>query len=77
MSAAGSLASATSSRVDSASKHIQPCKVNTDYMISLLEAYCDAPARELQNNKMRYCMHKVRPRRAVGEPLPCPRHRRA
>lgn len=61
MSAAGSLASATSSRVDSASKHIQPCKVNTDYMISLLEAYCDAPARELQNNKMRYCMHKVRP----------------
>lgn len=44
---AGSLASATSSRVDSASKHITPCKVHTDYMASLLEGEVRAapPAR--------------------------------
>lgn len=58
MAAAGSLASATSSRVDSASKHIQACKVNTDYMLSLVEGTCDNGSMELQQNKMKYCMHK-------------------
>lgn len=55
---AGSLASATSSRVDSASKHIVPCKVNTDYMVSLMELSTSDGTRELQVNKMKYCMHK-------------------
>lgn len=55
---AGSLASATSTRVDSASKHIIPCKVNTDYMASLMEDTTENAMRELQQNKMRYCMHK-------------------
>ena len=46
---AHSLASATGTRVDSASKHIVPCKVSTDYMASLISAqYADNPMRELQ-----------------------------
>jgi hypothetical protein len=53
-----SLASATSSRVDSASKHIVPCKVNTDYMISTMTLSASDAIRELQQNKMKYCMHK-------------------
>jgi hypothetical protein len=55
---AGSLASATNTRVDSASKHIIPCKVNTDYMASLVGPNVDNSMRELQTNKMKYCMHK-------------------
>jgi hypothetical protein len=50
---AGSLASATSTRVDSASKHIVPCKVNTDYMASLVGENTENSMRELQTNKMR------------------------
>ena len=46
---AHSLATATGTRVDSASKHIVPCKVNTDYMASLISAaHSDNPQRELQ-----------------------------
>lgn len=56
---AGSIASATSTRVDSASKHILPCKVNTDYMASLVGDNSENAMRELQINKMKYCMHKV------------------
>jgi hypothetical protein len=55
---ANSLASATSSRVDSASKHIVPCKVNTDYMTSGMHMSHSDATRELQANKMSYCMHK-------------------
>lgn len=44
-----SLASATGTRVDSASKHIVPCRVATDYMASLLGTMqADNAARELQ-----------------------------
>jgi hypothetical protein len=53
-----SLASATSSRVDSASKHIVPCKVNTDYMAYMVGTGHSDAIRELQANKMKYCMHK-------------------
>jgi hypothetical protein len=46
---AQSLATATGTRVDSASKHIQPCKVSTDYMASLISSlHSDNPQRELQ-----------------------------
>lgn len=53
-----SLASATSSRVDSASKHIQPCKVNTDYMLSTVEGVVEDPRKELEQNKHKYSMAK-------------------
>lgn len=94
MSAAGSLASATSTRVDSASKHIQACRVNEEYMMHLLEVgsdpphpttcatqtdeqppsiptsqgYTDNPNAELQNNKMKYCMHKDEVVIGLGRP---------
>lgn len=54
-----SLASATGTRVDSASKHIIPCKVHTDYMASLVGDRSGGDAmRELQINKHRYNMAK-------------------
>ncbi len=44
-----SLASATGTRVDSASKHIVPCKVSTDYMASLISSqHAENAMRELQ-----------------------------
>ena len=46
---AHSLATATGTRVDSASKHIVPCKVSTDYMASLISAsHAENAQRELQ-----------------------------
>lgn len=54
---AASLASMTNTRVDSASKHIVPCKVNTDYMASLVGGNVDNSMRELQTNKMRCETH--------------------
>ena len=51
---AASLASATSSRVDSASKHIIPCRTNTDYLASLFDNTYDNAMRELQQNKHKY-----------------------
>jgi hypothetical protein len=45
---AHSLASSTGTRVDSASKHIVPCRMATDYMVSLISStYSDNPARLL------------------------------
>lgn len=55
---AGSLAAATSTRVDSASKHILPCKVNTDYLASMFSDSVDNAMRVLQTDKMKYCTHK-------------------
>ena len=44
-----SLASSTGTRVESASKHIVPCKVATDYLMALVGSrHSDNPARELQ-----------------------------
>lgn len=44
---AHSLASATGTRVDSASKHIIPCRVATDYMMSLIGSRHDENASRL------------------------------
>ena len=65
----GSLASATNTRVDSASKHIIPCKVNTDYMASLINNSVENAMMELQQNKMKYCMHKDDVVIGLGKPL--------
>lgn len=44
-----SLASSTGTRVESASKHIVPCKVATDYLMALVGSrHTDNAARELQ-----------------------------
>jgi hypothetical protein len=48
-----SLASATSTRVDSACKHIQQCRVSYDHMLDFVDN-----AHELERNKMQYCVHK-------------------
>jgi hypothetical protein len=48
-----SLASATSTRVDSACKHIQQCRVSYDHMLDFVEN-----PHELEKNKMQYCVHK-------------------
>jgi hypothetical protein len=48
-----SLASATSTRVDSACKHIQQCRVSYDHMLDFVEN-----SHELEQNKMQYCVHK-------------------
>jgi hypothetical protein len=49
-----SLAQATNTRIDSACKHIQQCRVSTDDMMRFTEN----DATELQRNKYRYCVHK-------------------
>lgn len=48
-----SLASATSTRVDSACKHIQQCRVSYDHMLDFVDN-----SHELEKNKMQYCVHK-------------------
>jgi len=49
-----SLATATSTRLDSACKHIQQCRVSQDHMTMLVGKDSD----ELIRNKYRYCVHK-------------------
>ncbi len=48
-----SLATATSTRVDSACKHMQQCRVSYDHMLDFVGS-----ASELERNKMQYCVHK-------------------
>ena len=48
-----SLAAATGTRVDSACKHIQQCRVSYDHMLDFVEN-----SHELERNKMQYCVHK-------------------
>ena len=48
-----SLATATNTRLDSACKHIQQCRVSYDHMLDFVEN-----AHELERNKMQYCVHK-------------------
>jgi hypothetical protein len=48
-----SLASASSTRVDSACKHIQQCRVSYDHMLDFVGS-----ANELERNKLQYCVHK-------------------
>ena len=49
-----SLAQATNTRIDSACKHIQQCRVSTDDMMR----FTGNDALELTRNKYRYCVHK-------------------
>ena len=65
----GSLAGATSSRVDSASKHIQACRVSTEFFIQSLSGQVDNPQAELENNKMKYCLHKDEFVIGLGRPM--------
>lgn len=53
-----SLAAATGTRLDSAAKHIQQCRVSQDHMQDFVtfDKQCDAD--ELIRNKYRYCVHK-------------------
>jgi len=48
-----SLATATSTRVDSACKHMQQCRVSYDHMLDFVGS-----ATELERDKMQYCVHK-------------------
>jgi hypothetical protein len=49
-----SIATATSTRIDSGCKHIIATKVNTDYMLKTVRY----DHEELLRNKMKYCAHK-------------------
>jgi hypothetical protein len=48
-----SLAAATSTRVDSACKHIQQCRVSYDHMLNFVGS-----SNELERDKHQYCVHK-------------------
>lgn len=58
-----SLASATSTRLDSACKHIQQCRVSYDHMLDFVEN-----SLELERKKMQYCVHKDEMVVGVGRP---------
>ena len=53
---APSLANATGTRVDSACKHHQQCRVSTDNLLEMIEPKNEI--REINRNKYRYCVHK-------------------
>jgi hypothetical protein len=59
-----SLAQATNTRLDSACKHIQQCRVSTDDMMRFVGDQVD----ELVRNKYRYCIHKDELVVGVGRP---------
>jgi len=59
-----SLASATNTRLDTAARHMQQCRVSTDDMMRFVEQ----DAEELQRNKFRYCVHKDELVIGVGRP---------
>lgn len=55
------IAASTSSRVDSAAKHIMACKVNSDLMLNFVSDSFENPQmkrRELHINKDKYCVFK-------------------
>jgi hypothetical protein len=58
-----SLASATGTRLDSACKHIQQCRVSYDHMLDFVDN-----AHELERKKMQYCVHKDEMVVGVGRP---------
>lgn len=47
------MASATSTMLDSACKHIQQCRISYDHMLDFV-----GNQHEMQRNKMQYCVHK-------------------
>lgn len=53
-----SLAAATGTRLDSAAKHIQQCRVSQDHMQELVTFDDQSDADDLIRNKYRYCIHK-------------------
>lgn len=59
-----SLAQGTNTRLDSACKHIQQCRVSTDDMMRFVLE----DGEELQRNKYRYCVHKDELVVGVGRP---------
>lgn len=59
-----SLAQGTNTRLDSACKHIQQCRVSTDDMMR----FVGEDGEELQRNKYRYCVHKDELVVGVGRP---------
>lgn len=59
-----SLAQGTNTRLDSACKHIQQCRVSTDDMLR----FVSEDAEELQRNKYRYCVHKDELVVGIGRP---------
>ena len=60
-----SLAQATSTRLDSACKHIQQCRVSQDHMARFVK---NNDSDELIRNKFRYCVHKDELVLGVGKP---------
>jgi hypothetical protein len=59
-----SLAQGTNTRLDSACKHMQQCRISTDDMMR----FVGGDAEELQRNKYRYCVHKDELVVGVGRP---------
>ena len=59
-----SLASATNTRLDTAARHMQQCRVSTDDMMRFVKN----DAEELQRNKFRYCVHKDELVVGIGRP---------
>ena len=55
---AASLASATQSRVESASKHNVPCKMNYDYMSDVMPDDRSANVKRMTQDHMRYSLNK-------------------
>ena len=58
-----SLASATATRVDSACKHHQQCRISYDHMLDFVGS-----AVELERDKMLYCVHKDELVVGIGRP---------
>lgn len=61
-----SLGGATGTRVDTAARHNQQCRVSYDDMLSFLQFPEDD--MELQRNKYRYCIHKDELVLGIGRP---------
>jgi hypothetical protein len=59
------IASGTSTRADSASRHMQACRLNTSLALSLAKNSRD----ELRRNKYKWCMHKDELAMSAGRPL--------
>lgn len=59
-----SLAQGTNTRLDSACKHIQQCRVSTDDMMR----FVGEDTEELERNKYRYCIHKDELVVGIGRP---------
>jgi len=61
-----SLGTATSTRADTAARHMQACRVNYEHL-KLLSG--NKPESEFLNNKFRYCMHKDELAISVVKPM--------